>query len=168
MWRCGSLFELRNLALLTAVLGVAVLATAFGFQHLGGLDPCVLCVYQRWPWVAVIALGLLTYLVGGSIGRGLVVLTILALLVGAGIAGFHVGVELHWWAGTAECGGQSSAEMSVEALKQLLLATPVTRCDEVAWSLGGISMAGYNGIVSMAATLVLAIALTASKGRARR
>ena len=79
MWRCGSLFELRNLALLTAVLGVAVLATAFGFQHLGGLDPCVLCVYQRWPWVAVIALGLLTYLVGGSIGRGLVVLTILAL-----------------------------------------------------------------------------------------
>ena len=56
----------------------------------------------------------------------------------------------------------------VAAAVELLLATPVTRCDEVAWSLGGISMAGYNGIVSLAAALVLAIALTASKGRARR
>ncbi len=156
-------FELRKLALLTAVLAAAVLATAFGFQHLGGLDPCVLCVYQRWPWVAVIVLGVLASLAGGLICRGLVLLMVLALLAGAGIAGFHVGVEHHWWAGTAECGGQSAAEQSVEALKALLLATPVTRCDEVAWSLGGISMAGWNGIVSLGASLVLAGALSFSR-----
>mgnify|MGYP003627042217 FL=1 len=157
--------DLRALSLLTLVFAVAVLAAAFGFQHIGGLDPCVLCIYQRWPWVAVIALAALSFALGGS--RALLALAGLAMIAGAGIAGFHVGVEQHWWAGTSECGAQSGAPQTVEALKQQLLATAVTRCDEIAWSLFGISMAGYNLILSLAGAVVLAWSLTHARASPR-
>ena len=91
----------------------------------------------------------------------------LAMIAGAGIAGFHVGVEQHWWAGTSECGAQSGAPQTVEALKQQLLATAVTRCDEIAWSLFGISMAGYNLILSLAGAVVLAWSLTHARASPR-
>ena len=153
-------FDLPGLAILTALLGAAMLATAFAFQHMGGLDPCVLCIYQRWPWVAVIAAGLLalatTKAGPAGIARLLLGLAAIAMLTGAGIAGFHVGVEQHWWAGTSECGGVTGQAKTVEELKAQLMATPVTRCDEVAWSLLGISMAGWNLIVSAAGGVLLA------------
>ncbi len=74
----------------------------------------------------------------------------MAFLVGAGLAAFHVGVEQHWWAGTAECGANFGPAGSVEELRRRLLAQAVVRCDEVAWSLFGISMAGYNFLLSLA------------------
>lgn len=157
-------FDLRLLSLLTAIAGVAVLLAAFVFQHIGGLEPCVLCVYQRWPWVAVILLGGLSFALGGN--RALLAMAVLALLVGAGIGGFHVGVEQHWWAGTAECGGQAGTAQTVADLKRQLLATEVTRCDEVAWSLFGISMAGYNVILSAGLAVLLSFGLLRRQRRA--
>lgn len=135
-----------------------MLGAAFAFQHLGGLDPCVLCVYQRWPWAAVIAAGLLALLTArhAGIARLLLGLAAIAMLIGAGIAGFHVGVEQQWWAGTSECGGVTGQAKTVAELKAQLFATPVTRCDAVAWSLLGISMAGWNLIVSAAGGVLLA------------
>ncbi|MCA8926488.1 MAG: disulfide bond formation protein B [Alphaproteobacteria bacterium] len=156
-------FDLRLLALLLSLAGIAVLLAAFGFQHLGGLDPCVLCVYQRWPWVAAIVLGALAFGLGGH--RGLLALAALALAVGAGIAAFHVGVEQHWWAGTSECGGTVGAATTVEELKRQLLATPVTRCDEIAWSLFGISMAGYNFLLSAGLAIGVGGALVRNRRR---
>ena len=160
------LSDLRKLAFLTPVAGLAVVLVAFGFQHIGGLDPCVLCVYQRWPWAAAIVLGVLAFALGGN--RTLLALAVLALLAGAAIGGFHVGVEQHWWPGTAECGGQTSAAATVEDLKRQLLATEVTRCDEVAWSLFGISMAGYNVILSAGLAVVLALGLYRNRRRTNR
>lgn len=151
----------RNSDPLTARLGpwliagssLALLAGAFAFQHLGGLAPCVLCIWQRWPHAVAAALavvaGLLT--LAGRRGPAPTWLMIAAggvLLAGAGIAGFHVGVEQHWWEGTAECGTTGTAA-SVAELKARLLETPVARCDEVAWSLLGISMAGWNLLLSL-------------------
>ena len=100
-------FDLPLLATLTAALGIAMLGGAFAFQHWGGLAPCVLCIYQRWPWVAVILLGSLAVVFRRrpAAAHTLLGLAALAMLVGAGIAGFHVGVEQYWWAGTAECSG---------------------------------------------------------------
>jgi disulfide bond formation protein DsbB len=72
-----------------------------------------------------------------------------AALAGTGIAVFHVGVEQHWWQGTAECGSTLGAASSIEDMRRMLLAQPVVRCDEVAWSLFGISMAGYNALISL-------------------
>ena len=155
----------KSLALAVVASGVIALGAAFGFQHIGGLDPCVLCLYQRWPWVAVIALGALAFTLRGqrAVAGTLLVLAGLAMLVGAGIAGFHVGVEQHWWAGTAECGSTLSKAATIEGLKRQLMATPITRCDEVAWSLGGISMAGWNMVLSLASAMVVAWSLVAQR-----
>ncbi len=146
-----------------------MLGAAFAFQHLGGLDPCVLCLYQRWPWVAVIAAGVLALLAARHAGSARVMLGLaaIAMLTGAGIAGFHVGVEQQWWAGTSECGGVTGQAKTVEELKAQLLATPVTRCDEIAWSLFGISMAGWNLIVSAAGGVLLAWQVIDRKPSAR-
>lgn len=131
---------------------IAILGAVFGFQYLGGLQPCVLCIYQRYPYGVTIALSLLalTLAVQGEragLVRILIYMCGLAFLIGAGIAVFHVGVEQHWWQGTAECGTTSGGQ-SLEELKKMLEHAPVVRCDAVAWSLFGISMAGYNAILS--------------------
>ena len=157
-------FELRTLAALTALLSAGMLATAFAFQHLGGLDPCILCLYQRWPWVAALALSAVAAIIANRRAAAIVLLGLaaLAMLIGAGIAGFHVGVEQLWWEGTSECGGVVGKATTVEELKAQLLATPVTRCDEVAWSLIGISMAGWNLIVSALGGVLLAWQVSAA------
>ncbi len=132
---------------------VAVLGGAFAFQYLGGLQPCVLCIYQRYPYGVTIALSLLALTLAMQGGRPAMVRALtymcgLAFLVGAGIAIFHVGVEQHWWQGTSECGATGGGK-SLEELKQMLEHAPVVRCDAVAWSLFGISMAGYNALLSL-------------------
>lgn len=140
-----------RIALLQAILGGAVLGSAYGFQYLGGLQPCALCLYQRWPWWIAIGFGLVSVLLRDNPGiqKAVVALASLAILAGAGVAGFHVGVEQQWWPGLASCGGVSGMPMTVEALKQQIMNAPVVRCDEVAWSLMGISMAGYNMLLSL-------------------
>lgn len=142
----------RLAAVLVVAVSVFALGAAFAFQYVGGLAPCVLCIWQRYPYAVAIALGALAFLLAGKpqAARALIALAGLALLADAAIAGFHVGVEQKWWAGTAECGGNLAAGVSVEDLKQQLLAAPVVRCDEVAWSLFGISMAGYNFLIAAA------------------
>ncbi len=141
--------ESRILVGLVLAASVGVLGTALLFQFVGGLQPCVLCIYQRWPYVVVIALAAAALFFLGDRGRSLALaVSGLVFLAGAGIAAFHVGVEQGWWQGTSACGGTVSAS-SLEALKAQLLAAPVVRCDEVAWSLFGISMAGYNLLLSL-------------------
>jgi len=153
MVRTPDAFAARLGPWLIAGSSLALLAGAFAFQHLGGLAPCVLCIWQRWPHAiaAVLAIiaGLLTLAGrGGPAATGLMMAAGVVLVSGAGIAGFHVGVEQHWWEGTAECGATGTAA-SVAELKARLLETPVARCDEVAWSLLGISMAGWNLLLSV-------------------
>jgi len=86
---------------------------------------------------------------------------ILALtsLVGAGIALFHVGVEQQFWSGTQGCGGNIKAK-SVEAFRLKLLQQPIVRCDEIAWSFFGVSMAGYNLILSIGLSFVPVFAIS--------
>jgi disulfide bond formation protein DsbB len=143
--------DTTRIALLQAILGGAVLCSAYGFQYLGGLQPCALCLYQRWPWWIAIGLALVAVLLRGNPGvqKAVVALASLAILTGAGIAGFHVGVEQQWWQGLASCGGVSDMPMTVEALKRQIMNAPVVRCDEVAWTLMGVSMAGYNMLLSL-------------------
>ena len=143
--------------LLLLLASIAVLGTALASQYLGGLQPCVLCVYQRLPYVAVILIaGAALFLPPGprAVALGLAGL---ALLTGTGIAIFHVGVEQHWWQGTAECGSAAAAD-SVEALRAQVLSAPTVRCDEIPWSLFGISMAGYNALVSLGLAIAALVA----------
>jgi disulfide bond formation protein DsbB len=142
-----------------AVAGIVMLGGALLFQHVGGLQPCVLCIYQRWPWGIAIGLGVIALVfVKQPKARGAIALLgSLTLLVGAGIGAFHVGVEQGWWQGTPGCGATLSSGGSIEDITAQLLATPVVRCDEIAWSLAGISMAGYNALVSLVLAVVALI-----------
>jgi disulfide bond formation protein DsbB len=146
----------RRLPLLVVIASLASLAVAFASQYWGGLQPCVLCIYQRYPYGVAAALGVVGILVAGRPGwlRAVLLLAALAFFVDAGIAAYHVGVEQHWWQGTAECGNTLDLNLSPEELKKQLLNQPVVRCDEVPWSLFGISMAGYNFLYAIALGLV--------------
>ncbi|MGE5537455.1 MAG: disulfide bond formation protein B [Gemmatimonas sp.] len=143
---------------------VAALAGVFVFQFGVGLIPCELCLWQRLPHALAI---LLAGVAAGQAraaqrmifpdrampwGTLSAIAALLALdhLAGAGLAAFHIGVEQHWWAGTEACTGAAPAGLSVEELRARLLDTPPARCDQVAWSLFGISLAGFNFLLSVA------------------
>jgi disulfide bond formation protein DsbB len=155
----------RKAALFVFAASAVLLGGALAFQYLGGYSPCVLCHWQRYAHavailltLAALALPRATPLLLGAAG--------LALLAGAGIAFFHVGVEQHWWQGTAECGSAVSGAASIEELRARLLAQPVVRCDEVQWSLFGVSMAGYNFLASLALGLLAVASVVFSWRRA--
>ena len=142
-----------NRPLLILAASVAVLGAALAFQYWGGLAPCELCLYQRYPYGATIALSLVALVLPEGRPRAYALLACgLAFAIGCGIAIFHVGVEHHWWQGTAACTGNIdlSGTMSLQELEQRIMSTPVARCDRIAWSLFGVSMAGYNALVSFA------------------
>ena len=149
----------RCLPLAALVLALAPLAVALGAQYLAGLAPCPLCHWQRYPYVVAAVLAGLVFFAGPRGARPLVVLAALAILVSAGIAAFHVGVEQKWWQGTAGCtGGIDFSGMSIDEMQQALENEAPARCDEPAWTLLGISMAGYNLIYAAIAGIGLLIA----------
>ena len=137
----------HSLTLLATLGSAALLGGAFAFQYIGGLAPCALCLWQRWPHAAAIAIGLVLLVTGW---RGLAWLGMLAALATAGIGIFHVGVEQLWWEGLATCTAGSISGISTADLLNPAadVAAPV-RCDAIAWSMLGISMAGWNAILSL-------------------
>lgn len=144
-----------------AVLGsVALLAGAFAFQYLGGLAPCQLCLWQRWPHAAAILIGGLAMLApAGWARRVLAGCGALALLASAAIGAFHVGVEQKWWEGLASCtAGSVSGLSGADLLNTDIVLAPVVRCDEIAWALFGVSMAGWNVAVSVALAVLWGLA----------
>lgn len=149
--------DTRTFAILLAAGGsFALLAGAFAFQYLGGLAPCQLCLWQRWPHAAAIVIGLLALLVTrGTPGRLLPLLGALAALASAAIGAFHVGVEEKWWEGLASCtAGSISGLSTADLLDPSVDVGAVVRCDEIAWQMFGISMAGWNVILSALLALV--------------
>jgi disulfide bond formation protein DsbB len=162
----------RNAPALILFASVVVLGSALASQYWGGLAPCKLCIWQRWPYVATIAAALLALSLfrGPRARRALVGFCAIVFAVGGGIAIYHAGVEQGWFPGPTSCSADATmAAQTVEELRRLLLAEPVTRCDEIPWSLFGISMAGYNAIVSLilAAGSLFAAVKTGRAGRFR-
>ena len=141
----------RRAAGLAALASAGLLAAVFAMEHLGGLAPCKLCLLQRWPHGAVVALGLVALVpaLPGGARRALLGLIAIAFAVTAGIGAYHAGVEYGWLAGPTECTGTVGGS-TLEELRRNLMAAPVVRCDEVPWALFGISLAGYNALVSAA------------------
>jgi len=136
----------RRLALGAALGSLAMLLGAFAFQYLGDLPPCKLCIWQRWPHGIAIVIGLLA---AALPVRGLAWLGGMVVLVGAGIAAYHVGVEQAWWEGPSTCSSQGVSGLSAAELMDQILTAPLVRCDEIAWSLFGLSMAAWNGVISL-------------------
>lgn len=140
---------------LLALASIAALGSAYTFQYFG-YEPCTLCYYQRYPYMAVILMSAAAWMLSrdGHVHAKLVLLlvaaSIAALFLDAGIAAFHVGVEQKWWEGLSTCGGGSGSDGSIEELLQQLQGIKLVRCDEAAWTLFGISMAGYNMLLALA------------------
>lgn len=137
-------------AFVLALISAVTLATVYASQFIGGLVPCELCLYQRWPWWAALLLCILAMptLLSTRVRAALVALAGLSVLAGAGVAVFHVGVEQHWWPGLASCSAAGQTPASFEQMQQML-SQPTASCDEPAWTMFGISMAGYNAIGSL-------------------
>lgn len=137
----------KQLIMIAAAGSAALLLAALAFQHIGGLAPCTLCIWQRWPHLAAVIIGLAALASRGPVVPGF---GALAVLAAAGIAGFHVGVEQGWWDGLASCSAGSIAGISTADLlnPEVIVAAPV-RCDAVAWALAGLSMAGWNAVISV-------------------
>jgi disulfide bond formation protein DsbB len=138
--------ELQRRALGHTLGSLALLLGALAFQYAGGLAPGHLCVLQRWPHGIALGLGLILL---AWPRRAVALLAGLAVLVGGGIAVYHVGIEQAWWPGPSTCTAPEPGSMSPDELLDQILATPVVLCDEIAWSLWGISMAGWNAILSL-------------------
>ncbi|MDQ3075210.1 MAG: disulfide bond formation protein B [Pseudomonadota bacterium] len=139
----------RQLALLVPAV---LLGGALTSQYVGGLYPCEMCHWQRWPHAAAIllALGAIMSPSTAPRTRALTLLAALAIAVSGAIGLFHAGVEYGWWEGITTCtaGGATSLDD--------ILSVPLVRCDQVQWSLIGVSLAGYNAIISLGAAAYIA------------
>lgn len=136
---------------LALIIPGALIAGALGSQYLGGLAPCEMCLWQRWPHYAAIGLAALAFVLPQ---RALVWLAALAILISGGIGIFHAGVEYHWWEGLTQCSQVPGSGGSGNILADIM-KTPLVRCDQAQWSLFGISLAGYNAIISIGGALLI-------------
>jgi len=144
---------------LAAFGSAALLLGAYGFQHLGGLLPCKMCLWQRWPHAAAVVIGLLLW-AGGP--RALAWLGALSAATTAGIGAFHAGVEWKWWDGPASCSGGGNSLSGLSGADLLSTTAPVdlVMCDDIAWQMLGLSMAGWNAVASLALALLWVAAAT--------
>ncbi|MEM9583170.1 MAG: disulfide bond formation protein B [Pseudomonadota bacterium] len=148
----------HRLVLIATAGSMLLLGGAFLFQ-LAGYPPCKMCLWQRWPHAAAIVIGALC--IALKI-RALAWLGALAALATAAVGLYHAGVEQRWWEGPSTCSSGSTIGKSVDELLESILAAPLVRCDEIAWQLAGLSMAGWNAVFS----LVLAVIWLAAARRA--
>ncbi len=154
--------ELRQLIAVILFANIAVLLGAYGFEIIGGLAPCRLCYYQRIPYFAAIILCGAAWCRPG-LARAISAILVINYIIGAGLGAYHAGVEWHWWAGPASCSAGGGSAGTVDELMARILAAPVVRCDEIPWSLFGISLAGYNVLISVGLLALSAYAFLRGK-----
>ena len=152
----GGASRLAGAKALALLVPAALLAGAYGSQHIGGLAPCEMCYWQRYAhWVAL-AFAIVAILAGKlpDRGRSFVWLAGLGILASGAIGFYHAGVELDYFEGFTQCTSSVSGG-STEDLFNQIMAAPIIRCDEVQWSFLGISMAGCNAILSFGFGLMI-------------
>ncbi len=164
--KAKSFFTAAPVPAFSVIVSVALLAGAHGFEHLGGLVPCPLCLDQRavhWTAAGIAILAVVAaQMKHGPLPSQRVFLGALALVyfASAALAGYHAGVEWKWWAGPTACSGAAPVDFSTgDLLSRLSQQASAPACDEIPWSLFGLSMAGYNFLIStgLAALNVLAL-----------
>ena len=151
--------------LIALLLPLALLGGALGSQYLGGLHPCEMCYWQRWPHGAAIVLAALAFTApaGSSRSRTLTLLAALAIAISGVIGVYHAGVEAKIFEGFTTCTAMGKGLSTADLLKQISRA-PLVRCDEVQFRFLGISMAGWNAILSLGgAALILVLSLKAKR-----
>src|SRR5436190_5355232 len=147
------MLSIRAFAGFVLAVTAAVLGTALLSQYWGGLAPCELCLLQRWPWAVAIVISLVVVLVGERAPLAWMTLLFgLVFAISVVLAFYHVGVEQHWFAGPTACTASEGGAMTVEQMKQQILGTAPVLCDRPAWTLFGVSLAGWNLLASLVMT----------------
>ena len=155
-------------ALAVAIIAAATLAGAWFFQLVLDIQPCPLCLEQRYAHYLALPLGLLVAFAAARgaprqvVLAGLAILA-LAALANAGLAAYHAGVEWKFWQGPTDCSGPMVDLGSAGTLLQRLDSVKVIRCDEVQWRFLGLSLAGYNVLISLAMTAIAAWGMASAK-----
>ena len=149
----GGATRLQQARLFALLVPAGLLGGALASQYVGGLYPCEMCYWQRWPHgVAILlALGAILSPIGALRTRPLVLLAALAIAVSGVIGVFHAGVELGYWEGITQCTATGATSL------EDILKVPLVRCDQVQWSLLGISMAGWNAVISFCGAALIAL-----------
>jgi disulfide bond formation protein DsbB len=144
--------------LIALLLPLALLGGALGSQYLGGLHPCEMCYWQRWPHGAAIVLAGLAFTGAAESQRSrlLTLLAAAAIAVSGAIGAYHAGIELGVFEGITTCTALSAGGSTADLLKQISQA-PLIRCDQVQFSFLGISMAGWNAILSLGGAALIAV-----------
>jgi disulfide bond formation protein DsbB len=146
-----------KLRMFAFLLPAALLAGAYGSQYLGGLYPCEMCWWQRYPHMAAVPIALLAFVIDNKgVQRVLVALAAFAILTSGLIGGYHAGVEYGWWQGLTTC--TSPIVAGGDILKSIMEA-PLVRCDVAQWTLFGISLAGYNFLLSFGGGVAILVGL---------
>jgi disulfide bond formation protein DsbB len=140
--------------LLAGLGSTLLLAGALAFQYLGALAPCPMCIWQRWPHLAAALVALAATTALWRLRRPLSLAGAGAMALSAGLGAYHAGVEQGWWRGPAGCSGVDPAGLTPDELLTRLSETPLVRCDEIAWEFLGVSMAGWNGLLSAGLALL--------------
>jgi disulfide bond formation protein DsbB len=144
----------RSIAL---VLPLLLLLGALGSQFLGGLYPCEMCHWQRWPHYSAVLLAAATFVVPQrSLRASLVLVAALLIGISGAIGLFHAGVEYHWWNGITACTTTVSMAGTTPAERlAAIMNAPMVRCDSAQWTLAGISLAGFNAIFSLGGAITI-------------
>lgn len=143
----------RQLLGLLLLASVGTLTTAFIAQFVFGLEPCILCKYQRIPYFAVILFAGIALLFERTDPVGTAKVIGVIFLLGAALAFYHTGVEQHWWVAATSCSGGGDAPLNFQDFQSQLLTKMPKRCDQIDWTLFGLSMTVYN----VAASISLAV-----------
>ena len=160
----GRAFPIFVLVTAAIVMGMVLLS-----QYWGGLAPCELCLTERWPWDVAIVISFIAAMVGSRPAMPWVALLLAAVFaVGSVFAAYHVGVEQHWFAGPTACTAAAGTPTSLDALRAQLAHEQPVRCDEPAWSLWGVSLAGWNLLASLVMTGICLTAAATARRRRRR
>ena len=161
--RAGGIDAAAAARLIALVLPLALLAGAFGSQYFGGLYPCEMCWWQRYAHFAALVFAVPAFLFPARSGpsRTLVLLAALAIAVSGGIAIYHAGVEAKIFEGFTQCTALSKSGSTADLLREITHA-PLVRCDEVQFRFLGITLAGWNAILSLGGAAAI-IALARSK-----
>ena len=135
-----------------AIMGSAVLLlAALGFQYLADMAPCKMCYWQRYPHIAAILLGFGFFIVNHPYVLWLGAASALTTAI---IGMYHAGVERGIWQGPTSCTSGSIDGLSTEDLMAQIMAAPMVRCDDIAWELFGLSMAGWNAVASLGLVVI--------------
>ncbi|MEP2782802.1 MAG: disulfide bond formation protein B [Pseudoruegeria sp.] len=147
----------KQLVLLAAAGSMSLLLGAWGFQALG-YAPCKMCIWQRWPHGIAVGLGILFVLLGT---RALIALGAISAAATGAIGVYHSGIERGLWEGPSSCTGGGDGLTGLSGADLLSTAGPanIVMCDEVAWSMLGLSMASWNAVFAFGICAVWILAL---------